>query len=94
MAIQSVTCLVRIAPRTIDVRVTYIDRTSRRKFEGRGLQVTEVSGCQYCSIMTDRASNVFTVYMPVMLTGIVAVVLRSPGSMAGGTLRVDIERAG
>lgn len=42
MAIQSVTCLVRIAPRTIDVRATYIDRTSRRKLEGRGLQVTEV----------------------------------------------------
>ena len=44
--------------------------------------------------MTIDTISIVTIHMLSMLTGIVAVVLRCPGSMAGGTLRVDIERAG
>ena len=64
-----------------------------------GLQVTEVrissaSDRQFRATMTIDTISVITIHMLIMLTGVVTVVLRCPASMAGGTLRVDIERAG
>lgn len=44
--------------------------------------------------MAFRTGVAFSIHMFVMLTGIPAIVLRCTLCMAGGTLRVGIERAG
>jgi hypothetical protein len=58
------------------------------------VSIPSASDRQFQAAMTAYTSCSIFRQMLVMVTGIVAVVLRSPGSMAGGTLRVDIERAG
>ena len=44
--------------------------------------------------MTIETISIIFTQMLTMVTRIVTVVLRCPGSMAGGALRVDIERTG
>lgn len=70
------------------------DSGRRILFKSRGLQVSEVSGCQHWSIMTDNTVYTFSADMPIMFAWIPAVVLRSAFLMTGATLRVDIERTG
>jgi len=77
---------------TADTGSAAADGRPRILLEGRGLQVDEVTGRQFAGAMASR-TIVSTVYMQTMPAGIIAVVLRSAGTMAGGTLRVDIERA-
>ena len=84
---------------TIDPGIAPANRRSWVLLKRCGLQVAEVristtADRQFRDTMTiDTISTVLS-HMLGMFTGIVAVVLRCPGSMAGGTLRVDIERTG
>ena len=84
---------------TSDPGIAPANRRSWVLLKRCGLQVTEVrissaSDRQFRGAVTIETISIIFSHMLGMVTGIVAVVLTSPGSMAGGTLRVDIERTG
>ena len=84
---------------TIDPGIAPANRRSWVLLKRCGLQVTEVrissaSDRQFRGAVTIETISIVFTHMLGMVTGVVTVVLRCPASMAGGTLRVDIERAG
>lgn len=93
MAAQIATGIRGIVPGIANGCVGAAEGIPWRKFERRGCQIAEMSVRQFCDAVAYRAGETLFLNMLLMLTRVVAIVLRCPCSMTGGTLRVDIDRA-
>ena len=63
------------------------------QFKSAGIEVGKVAASELGSIVTVRTGAFFIDHMLPVLTRVVTIVLGCSGSMAGGALGIDIDRA-